>query len=315
MKTPEPEPVKQISKDKPRSFRLKPKESFRKGIRRIARRQLKKCLEELPQHGSISGKAVHGVRKRIKRVRAVLRLVRSDLGDRAYHQENTALRDAAHLLNDVRNATVLVDALDKLQKSSGDQLRPDAVDGLHRLLTARRQEIHEQFVRQTKGVDELNQALRKCRDRVDDWKVHKIGSSTVRRGLKRIFQSGCDAFHAAEEQATIENLHECRKQAKYFDHQLQILKQVASGPINELRDRVDELTQLLGDDHDLAMLRREAAACKEADVADANGQLLKHIDEQRSELQRDFFRKARPIYRDEAESLLEHIKEWSQSLR
>ena len=48
--------------------------------------------------GATADEAIHNVRKRFKRVRAVLRLVRGELGARTYKQENEALRDAAAAL-------------------------------------------------------------------------------------------------------------------------------------------------------------------------------------------------------------------------
>src|ERR1019366_5884992 len=54
-------------------------------------------------------RTVPEVRKCFKRVRAALRLVREDLGDDAYREENWCLRDAARPLTEVRDAEMLVE--------------------------------------------------------------------------------------------------------------------------------------------------------------------------------------------------------------
>src|SRR5262249_59732979 len=78
------------------SFQLRPGEPLRKTTRRIVRKQIDAALEELT--GANKGprdEAVHEARKSLKRVRAVLRLVRPVIGEKAYRRENTCFRDAA----------------------------------------------------------------------------------------------------------------------------------------------------------------------------------------------------------------------------
>src|SRR5262249_40401169 len=59
------------------SFELRPDESLRKNIRRIARKQMDDALEMLTAaHPGSRDEAVHEARKCFKKVRAVLRLVR-----------------------------------------------------------------------------------------------------------------------------------------------------------------------------------------------------------------------------------------------
>src|SRR5262249_26458757 len=97
------------------SFQFKPDESIKRGIRRMARKQLDKAIEELTGQGGVRrDEVVHDVRKRCKRLRGLLRLVRDGLGDARYREENVCLRDAARPLTEVRDARVLVDVLDRL---------------------------------------------------------------------------------------------------------------------------------------------------------------------------------------------------------
>ncbi len=63
------------------------------GIRRIARGQLQDARDELDGTPARRlGEAVHATRKRIKRLRACVRLARDAIGERTYDRENTTLR-------------------------------------------------------------------------------------------------------------------------------------------------------------------------------------------------------------------------------
>ena len=68
------------------AFQLEATESVRRGVKRLVAKQLDNALEELgaPNRDEV----VHEIRKRFKRIRAVLRLVRDELGDKVYRQEN-----------------------------------------------------------------------------------------------------------------------------------------------------------------------------------------------------------------------------------
>jgi hypothetical protein len=48
-----------------------------------------------------------------------------------------------------------------------------------------------------------------------------------------------------------------RKQTKYLWHQLQVLEPMRPGPLGELADQAHKLSDYLGDDHDLAVLREK----------------------------------------------------------
>jgi hypothetical protein len=60
------------------------------------------------QCANASDLEVHDMRTELQRSRAMLRVLRPYLGNRAYHKENIALRDTARLLTPVRDAKVLV---------------------------------------------------------------------------------------------------------------------------------------------------------------------------------------------------------------
>src|SRR5205085_153720 len=96
------------------------------------------------------------------------------------------------------------------------------------------------------------------------------------------------AFGAAAGDPTIENLHEWRKQAKYLRYQLEILRPVWPERMGELADEADRMGDLLGDDHDLAVLRQlltdDPGRFPEAGDREV---LLALIDRRRAELEQE----------------------------
>jgi CHAD domain-containing protein len=96
------------------SFELRAGETLRHDIHRIAGKEIEKVREYM--NGSSRGsrdEMVHEVRKSLKKLRTILRLVRPGIRGKIYRRENRAFRDISRPLTDVRDATVLVEALDK----------------------------------------------------------------------------------------------------------------------------------------------------------------------------------------------------------
>ena len=68
------------------AFRLKKNEGASVGARRIAREEIEEAIELTGD--SDSAEAVPEIRKRLKKVRAVVRLVRGELGEEIFRREN-----------------------------------------------------------------------------------------------------------------------------------------------------------------------------------------------------------------------------------
>src|SRR4051794_37633719 len=103
------------------SFQLKRDENPGCGIRRIFKQELAAIIQHLEnQRHDQQGEAVHDARKELKKTRATLRLLRSQLGKKIYRRENGALREVGRVLSPRRDAQVLAKACAELKKESGD---------------------------------------------------------------------------------------------------------------------------------------------------------------------------------------------------
>ena len=79
------------------------------------------------------------------------------------------------------------------------------------------------------------------------------------QSLERIYRRTRRAYLAARKEPTDENLHELRKRSKDLWHAAQILTPIAPKMMKTLADRAHRLSDLVGDDHDLAVLSQKAA--------------------------------------------------------
>ena len=282
-----------------RAFRLYKDEAVPDGIRRIARGQLDDASEELEGASKRKlGEAVHDARKRMKRLRATVRVARDALGDTTYARENAAYREAGQALSGARDSQVLRETLDSLAERYADELAPEAIAALRERLEAEQREATESLKADSAIIDGVVESLEVARKRTAGWNFEGGGFDALAPGLRRIYRRGRRRMRAAIAKPTNENLHEWRKRAKDHWHALQIVQPAAPKRLRKLAKRAHRLADLLGDDHDLAILRDYADLHPELfDDEATRAALASLIDRRRGELQREAFKLGRRLYK------------------
>jgi CHAD domain-containing protein len=296
------------------TLRLKPDKRPGKRTKQIVGREIKASLRDLEQ-GDLNreelDETVHAVRKRLKKVRAVLRLVRGELGSKTYHRENDSVRESAHPLRDLRDAQALIETLDKLTGQNNDQLSVRACADLRELLESRKQDLCRHFGTRDAAYKRVLRKLHQARVHSREWKLEGLDWSVLRHGLQDVYVAGSQAFELASANRTAENLHEWRKQVKCFWYQLQVLRPVWKKVRDDLGRELDVLSETLGEDHDLALLNQLVRT--EADARGRDAELVDLtivIDDRRTELERAALDLGRRVYSHRPKTLMKQIERW-----
>ncbi len=271
------------------AFELLPGESVPHGIRRIAREQIVDASERLSDGGD-PGAAVHGARKNFKRLRSVLRLAAEPLDRDVRKRESGAIRDAGRRLSGARDSQVMLETLDALTQRYGL-----TANGFRTHLTAQHEQAQADLRAARGRLDEVANALHEAELRIGTWSFS--GVETPQRltpGLGQIYRRGRRCYRRAWRKPTAENLHEWRKRAKDLWYGAQIMHPLAPRSMDKLAAHAHHLADLLGDDHDLAVLREEALVRA---APESRADLLKLVDQRSAELRREAFAVGRHLYR------------------
>jgi CHAD domain-containing protein len=242
-------PAGRVRRTPSRAFRLLSDEPLGKGIARIAHGRIGHALDELGGATESSPEeAVHEARKDVKKLRALLRLVGSGTSGRVRRRENEALRDVGRSLSGVRDADVMLATLADLEEGFPGDLPPEAAGALREQLEAHRRGMT------LDGAESAALELARIRDRVRTWTPRGDDVGVVRQGLERGYRRGRRALREARREPTAENLHEWRKRAKDHWYNLGILRDVWPPVMEPLADAAHQLSERLGEDHDLEVL-------------------------------------------------------------
>ena len=200
---------------------------------------------------------IHEARKAFRRVRALLRLVRDEIGYPVYRAENVALRDLGRLIGGSRDATVLVETVIGLETLYGDVLQPGAFDTLRGNLLARDKLIRRRV--SAGRVDEVLVGLHAARDRFASWPARTALAddyATIARGLRRVYRRGRNRMADAYEENTAEAFHIWRKRVRYLRFQMTLLQRMWPEVQRSIVSDLAFLAEALGAEHDLAELHR-----------------------------------------------------------
>ena len=275
-------------------------------LRRIARAQIDRGLDALDDEDR--HRAVHEVRQRGKKVRALLRLVRPAEPE-LYQRENAAFRDMMRDISRVRDHGVAVETYDALLSRFGEDGMAEELAPIRAALDERRGQALEDDL--DARLDTIRRQLQEARERVASWQLDADGFEVFEGGLAKTYGRARARMDDAYADATSSTFHLWRKRAKYHRHHLRSLEAAWPAVLKARRREVHELTDLLGNDHDLAVLRADLTDDPDRFAGERRvGALCGLLDRRRAELQAA----ARPLgqrcFAEEPDALVASVRVW-----
>jgi CHAD domain-containing protein len=259
-------------------------------------------------------RTVHEIRKAIKRLRALLRLLREELGAKRYARENAALRDCARRLAGARDAEVMVGTLEALLARHPKRLGQSvAVRELRTQLLAEREAAAAHAIRDPRVRREVAGELRAVRSRAERWVLRERGFKLLAPGLERIYRQGRSGLRRAHRRGgDAEALHLWRKRVKDLRYAAETLDRggKATRSTRRVAQRADRLGEMLGEEHDLALLARGVRRRSErfAGERGTRKRLLKLIAQRRKRLHRRALREGERLYRRKPRRFVRRMK-------
>jgi CHAD domain-containing protein len=279
-----------------RAYRLREGEPLSDEIRRAARGRIEHAIDELRGGtDSTPEEAVHEARKDMKKLRALLRLARGELGKDVFARENACLRDAARELAGTRDSDVMLETLEALELPAG--LGSELREAIQAARTAAGADEREAAARTAVAM------LKEARRRVADWPLERDSFDAVADGLDRGYRRGRRAFRTALDEPSAEALHEWRKRVKDLWYHHTLLRELWPPVMSAVGDEAHELSDRLGDDHDLVVL----AAWVHGHL-DADGEFSEAVIRRREELQAEAFALGARVYAEKPSAYLRRMK-------
>ncbi|MEZ4514849.1 MAG: CHAD domain-containing protein [Chloroflexota bacterium] len=234
-------------------YQLEQNESSADGVQRVIDEQIVESIALLSDSSSDRDVAIHETRKKIKRIRAALRLVRGALGEPFFQQENGRFRDIGRQLAPLRDSFVLLETLDGVWTEREAAVDQAGYAQVREQLMVRYEAVRQQFLGDDGLVKTAVSALQTAQ--TIPLPIQKTGFAPLAHGLRHTYRLGRRRMAQAwADPGSAEAFHEWRKAVKYLWHQLELLHPVWPGYLTELELQFHTLSGHLGNAHDLAEL-------------------------------------------------------------
>jgi CHAD domain-containing protein len=321
-----------------RRFALLGEERVGEGLRQIALGQLELAIESLEGRDCTlsAQERVHEARKALKRLRALIRLVKDEIGEQDYARESAVVRTTGKRLAQARDSEVLLHTLDDLVKRQPKKLgRRRGVQRLRARLAHECEGAAELALSESAAHPGPLDELSAMRGRVTSWQLAEPGGiEAIEPALERLYGGGRRRMRRAARGGGPggRRLHAWRKRVKDLRYAAEMLQRKQEPQVKRLRDRVgakpdereckrarakakantkfiaqvarraDDLGELLGQEHDLMVLaQRVRAEAKATRASGAPGPgtrkaLLKAIAKRRRRLRKRALRDGARLY-------------------
>lgn len=238
------------------SYRISPDAGLGAEVARIAREQLQQAVTALETRPAGLHEAIHEARKKFKRVRNLYRLIAQ--ADKTFRRhENARLRDIAHRLALVRDATALIETVDHLSEHTLTDDEAETLDAARTVLALRRDDLASS---ETDLEDKVRHAIDGCHDAqaaLDGLELPTKPGHAARllaRGWRKGLERATEALDFCEGQGHGEAYHDLRKAAQAYWMNLALLRDLWPSAFAAKRKDAKRLVDLLGHEHDLTVL-------------------------------------------------------------
>lgn len=239
------------------SYSLDPAMPMSEAVRRVA------CGEIDAACGGLSSppdrhRGVHDARKCLKRLRSLLVLIRPGLPEPVFLSLTDRVRTIARGLAPARDAHALLDAIDKLGDDDLESGESTPIRSLRAWLHRRRQAAERSLEGST--ASDAMRGLVALRPAMATLAVYPDAFQSVAKGLRQSYRSGRKAFAHAFANGSDEDFHEWRKTLQHHWRHMQLLTPCWPSELSARVEASRTLSQVLGDDHDIALVRQLVSA-------------------------------------------------------
>ncbi|UII30588.1 CHAD domain-containing protein [Fulvivirga ulvae] len=290
------------------SLQLKRSEDFSKGIVRMIDEEIAKAHDMLKGNPAQNRhETIHELRKIFKELRAIFRLIRDEIGEHEFKQENIFYRDLGRQVSEIRDRTAVIETVEQLRAQYGDEFNGHVFKPLIDYQLHERQKLEDEYIKNDVPGYLQSQLHNKLKEQ-RSWTLSVKAFDQIAPSLKRVYKRGLNSLKIAMISQATEDLHEWRKRVKYLRYQIDTLSRIWPGILGSLEDELHDLSDLLGFDHDLSIIQKQISDMLVVfeDPVD-KALVVTIIEHYRSQMQKHAFIKGQNCYYEKPSVFIDRI--------
>ncbi len=191
-------------------------------------------------------RTVHQSRKSIKRIRAILKLIRDETGYSFYFRENRFFRDLSRKMSPARDFTVLLETLNHVEKKYSGKLDESEFRLLRKHLHAGMEAQFRALYGARGGFSEIAGEIGAALQRISSTISLRNDFVSIGSGMRRIYRRARNHLHHMDREPCMETLHEYRKNCRYLQYQVELIRPIYPELLKAYSSSMDRHTETLG---------------------------------------------------------------------
>ena len=267
------------------SYQIGEDETLGESIRRAACEQITAAIAASRIARNGEGSPVLETRKHLKKARATLRLLRSEVGHERFRREDRRLRNVGRLISEIRDAEVRLETVKQLGRGPSP-LRGSSYRETEELLTF---ELDSFLAAFAGWPEEAARRLERAQNGIAHWPLHHLTGAQVCRTVRKSYRKGRQALARVRKKESTPRFHELRKRAKELWYQMRLLRPLQPAVFHEMSGDLKALGQHLGHAHDLCFVSERLRSLAAAGARDRGHRALQALLDSR---EKDLWRTA-----------------------
>ena len=170
------------------AFRWDLNEHVPEGVIRLVSEEVDYAIVQLGNEANDRDEAVHEARKSLKKIRAIMRLIRYEIGEDTYQQQNAFYRDLGRMLAPLRDAFVVTQTMEDVAETLTDKSDQDIAQAIRADLETTYQLTRSAFWESGEAVAQVLQQLEEERPHIQNLPIRHDNFKAFQKGLGRFFQ-------------------------------------------------------------------------------------------------------------------------------
>lgn len=287
-------------------------ESVPSAIRRILAEQLDQACHELDAKDSNLHDGIHNARRCFKKIQSLLRLIRGDLDPNVYGIESNRFKHIAQQLSKIRDAEAIIEAYNRLNHSPSVTPKHDKpidqVTSSLKTTLEKERDINTLIQGDVRTVAHtLTQELKDTKSNLELWPIAHKDFSTIAKNFIRNYKKGRNALKHIYVTPSTKGFHHWRKRVKVFEHQCYLLKECWPEFMMLKASNAKALESLLGQDHDLSILRETLNTKRDQLGSNACDGVKKHAQQRQLQLRTKAQKLGKKLYKPHPGSVMQDV--------
>lgn len=225
-----------------------------KEIKPVLAGYIREAQDLLRQSPVPDDRTVHDVRVLMKKCRAVMRLIASQIDKKTFDRDYDAYRETGRLLCTWRETSVHRKTLKELKRNHSQLFTSLQGNEKLEILMQKVEPPAEPSSQVKSDLTKIEELLNKAGFRLRFLKLDNVDPNVLLSELENNYKIVVDKYLICRNNPKPANLHMFRKKTKDFLYQLWFFRPLNPGIIKSLEKKLDTMTQNLGKSNDLSQL-------------------------------------------------------------